>query len=188
MTQLSLSERLQKFRGRRTWDDDDDWQGTERLKHSVREHVGHPPKLGFSDDLFDRVVDWKLRRQRARTEHLRKGLSSEILSSVTQCVFSLTHDDPIYLAKVRAGILAGLPGVGLGLASAILTLAYPEDYAIVDVRLWRVVFNENRSSFSVQQFADLLREVRSCAEQLQWPVQHVDFFAWKYFETLPGAA
>ena len=89
-------------------------------------------------ELFGLIADWKLRKQRARTEARREGLTEQLLRDVTSCAFSVQHQDADVLASVQIGILASLPGVGMGLATAILALTFPEMHGVIDFRFWKV--------------------------------------------------
>src|SRR5215204_6005825 len=94
---------------------DDDWTTTETLRTDLRDFLGSPPIHGIDPALFDRIADWKLRRQRARTEKHRKMINPEMLASITRCAFDLTHTDTRCLAIVRLRVLSSLPGVGPGM-------------------------------------------------------------------------
>lgn len=107
-----------------------------------------------------------------------------MLASVTACALNLEHRDSECLAEVRLKLLSALPGVGLGLASAILTLAFPEDYAVIDFRVWRVLFQEEKRIFTPGDYKKYLKEMRRVAKLYEWPVQKLDYFAWSYYEEL----
>jgi len=98
----------------------------------------------------------------------------------------MQHPEPMFNAKVRAGLLACLPGVGLGVASAILALTFPEEYGVIDFRVWKVIFNEDRRQFVMSDYTRYLERIRDCAHRVGWQAQQVDFFSWKYYETLPA--
>ena len=71
-----------------------------------------------------------------------------------------------------------LPGIGIGVASAVLALSEPEQYAIIDWRGWRQAFGTGRESFGCKHYCEYMRVVRSAAKQLGWQPQVVDWCLW----------
>ncbi len=85
-------------------------------------------------------------------------------------------------------VLQALPGVGMGVASAILTLTSPQDYGVIDFRVWELVFGrskngERKQTFTAKNYLDYLKAIRCFAIQNRVPTQHVDFALWKAWET-----
>lgn len=70
--------------------------------------------------------------------------------------------------------------VSVPVASAILALVFPEKYAVIDFRVWRQVFDEERTTFSVSDYKRYLHEIQRLAHELGWQVQEVDFAIWEY--------
>lgn len=163
-------------------DKDQDWAKTEELKCRLADHFRGHPENGLSRELFEAILDWKLRRQRGRTEGHRNLITDDILIKITKCVFTLTHPDKECLAKTRMAILQALPGIGVGVASAILALTFPETYAVIDYRVWKIIYDENKRTFTPYDYEKYLRSVWASAENLKWQPQEVDFFTWKLWE------
>ena len=159
---------------------DQEWAATETLKADLRRHLDAAP--GLDRPLFQRVLDWKLRGQRDRTEHHRAAITDQLLEQVTACAFALDHANREVLAKARLKVLASLPGVGYGVASAIMALVYQNLYGIIDFRAWRVIFNEDRTTFSDAQYIQYMRAIWACSERLGWHPQKVDYFAWVAYD------
>ncbi len=87
----------------------------------------------------------------------------------------------------RVTMLRVLPGVGMGVASAILALCFPEQYAPIDFRVWRQLSDSELSMFEIPEYRRYLKKLRELADELasldpvnDWPVQLVDYFAWEY--------
>ena len=92
---------------------------------------------------FDMILKWKLRTQYKRTKHLRDNkISDGIIKLITYTALNITHDIEEIELEYRINLLCVIPGVGIPVASAILTLCFPEKYGIIDVRVWRVLFSE----------------------------------------------
>jgi hypothetical protein len=174
-----------KFAGRYNLLSDTDWQKTQELISELRAYRESQPGRGLTPELFDRIVAWKLRRQRLRTEGRRKPITAAMLASITECAFTLSHDHRRTLAAVRTEVLASLPGVGTGLASAILTLVFPDTYAVVDFRVWRVIFDEKKLAFTVPDYLKYLGEIWQLSAETSWSPQKTDYLTWLYFERLP---
>src|SRR6266849_1067041 len=132
-------ERVRQVEASHDKDGDEEWAITQQLKNDLLVHRN--PVRGLTLPLFDRILDWKRRRQRGRTEHHRDNVEEQMLRDITCCAFLLTHKDRRYLAATRLKLLSSLPGVGYGVASSIMTLVFPEEYAIIDFRVWKVIFN-----------------------------------------------
>jgi hypothetical protein len=157
---------------------DEDWQKTERLKADLQSWLGHNPDRGLTIPLFDRIIDWKLRGQRGRTEHHRIKIDENMLQAITACAFQLNHSDRQCLAAVRLQILSSLPGIGYGVASATMSLVFPKQYGVIDFRVWRVIFSEERNSFTVGDYLKYLEAIWECSYKLGWEPQKVDYFTW----------
>jgi hypothetical protein len=175
-------QRIAKIAASYDTEADKDWAKTEKLKADLRSCLGLAPERGLTAELFDRILDWKLRGQRGRTEKHRGQIEENMLGAVTASAFQLAHPDRRCLAAVRLQALASLPGVGFGVASAIMTLVFPEQYGVIDFRVWRVIFDESRTSFTVSQYLKYLEAVWECSQQLGWHPQKVDYFTWVAYD------
>jgi hypothetical protein len=81
----------------------------------------------------------------------------------------------------RAGLLCCMRGIGVPIASAILTVVYPDRYGVIDFRGWRQLFGEEQRVFSVADYVRYLARVRALAVQLPgWTVQETDEAIWDY--------
>lgn len=128
--------------------------------------------------LFQEVTEWKLRKQRGRSEHHRQVLTANLVESITACAFGLRHADDQVLAGIQCNMLASMPGVGAGLATAILALTFPDQHGVIDFRVWRVVFGEERQFFSTNDYLRYRRELLPFARSAGWSAQKADFMIW----------
>lgn len=136
--------------------------------------------LFLTGDDFDALLRWKLRSQYGRQERWRQANTEEVIRSVTGVALTIMHPDPDYQLELRVGLLCTLRGVGVPVASAVLTLVFPECYGVIDFRAWRQVFGSQRSAFSVQDYKRYLSNIRHLAQELGWTVQQVDLAIWEY--------
>ena len=150
---------------------------------SLRKLVRHEfDDLGFlTASTFDAVIDWKLRKQRNRTEKHRVGNSAELIQELTGAFWRVKHEDKDKLLAIQLAILLAIPGVGIGVASAIFTLCYPREYAIIDFRNWKVLYGEDKRQFSQANYKKYLTDMRELAEKVDCEVQELDYLLWKEY-------
>lgn len=129
---------------------------------------------------LERVFEWKLRSQYGRQATERARNSDDVYTAVTRAAFEVEGSDWNYEATVRIGVLSALPGVGVPVASAIVALAEPDRYCVIDFRGWRAVFGTDRRIFSVANYRHYVAEVDRLARELGWPVQETDLALWEY--------
>ncbi len=137
------------------WRRDPAWIETERLKHDIRNYRREYPGAGLSAKLFDRILGWKLRRQRARTEQHRAELIPQNIAVVTEAAFSLDHPQRDVLAALRLRVLSSMSGI---------------------------VFDQSKRFFTPVEYIEYLHELWACALRLDLEPQLVDFLAWSYWE------
>jgi len=151
---------------------------------SLRSLVRHEfDARGFlTASTFDAVIDWKLRKQRKRTEKHRVGNSANLIQELTGAFWRVKHEDKDNLLAIQLAILLAIPGVGIGVASAIFTLCYPDEYAIIDFRNWKILYGEEKRQFSQADYKKYLTDMRELAEKVECEVQELDYLLWKEYE------
>jgi hypothetical protein len=82
----------------------------------------------------------------------------------------------------RMELLLGLEGVGVPMASAILTLIDPRRYGVLDIRVWRLLFargavrtNRAGRGFTVGQWLDYLARLRAEARARRWSCRALEW-------------
>jgi len=126
------------------------------------------------------ILRWKF-GQKARSGRYRREASMEdVIRNVTSVALTITHSDKDYELELRVSILCALREVSIMVASAILALAFPDEYAVIDFRVWRQLFGKRKYAFSISDYRKYMRVMRVLAEQLGWPVQEVDHAIWEY--------
>jgi len=180
--------RVREFLEQYNLDSDADWQETAALKTDMAEYRRKRPQEGLTRTLFDRIVIWKLRGQIHRTAGHLEHLNDKMIYEVTGAAIRLEHLDLEVSSRVRTQVLQGLPGVGLGVAAAILTMYFPESFGIIDFRCWDEIhesdpeFRSAETSFSISQYLTYLATIRPFAQASGLEVQMVDFALWKTWE------
>ncbi|MGE3388237.1 MAG: hypothetical protein AB7K41_16030 [Bdellovibrionales bacterium] len=130
------------------------------------------------DDL-DKILIFKLGKQYGRQGTLRKLNTDDNVRKITALAFSIKHVDKEYELEIKLKLLMMLSGVGLPVATAILTVVDPEEYAIIDFRNWRQLYGEKRHAYSIKDYIAYLNKIKLCAKELGWTVQQVDAAIWE---------
>jgi hypothetical protein len=160
--------------------DDPELAEAERLKSRLVRRV--PPCL--SRDEFLDVCRWKLGDQYGRSARLLEANSQKRIKRTTQAALAFKDKKAEFELAGMVTMLRLLPGVGIGVASAILALCYPKRYAPLDPRVWQALFDEERSSFELAQYrkyltalSELAAEARTLDPKGRWPVQLAAHYA-----------
>jgi hypothetical protein len=163
--------------------EDPDLVEAERLKARLARARDKRVPLYLSSDEFLAVCRWKLGDQYSRAAHLLESNSEKRIKRATQMAFAFKDKDAEFELRARLAILGLLPGVGLGVATAILGLCYPKTYAPIDSRAWQALFDERRSAFDVaayrrfqERLSELAAEVRAIDPKGRWSVQTVGYY------------
>lgn len=126
---------------------------------------------------FLEVCTWKSPRAR---KHYENNNEKQV-RSITKEAFSIIHE------KTKINRLTELKGVSLPLASAILTMAYPEKYGVIDIRAWKVLYkfgevkdNPSGKNFTPEQWYKYLVKLRHIAKKLRKTPRNVDLTLFHY--------
>ena len=158
-----------------------EWQKTDSLKAKLGHLRQQRCPLFLTETEFDEILRWKLRGQYRRQAHLRMGNTDEVIRQVTGLALTVSHVDEDCELQLRVSILSALRGVGVPVASAVLALVYPDEYAVVDFRVWRQLFGkEIGRAFLVSDYKRYMCKMRPLASELGWSVQEVDMAIWEY--------
>jgi hypothetical protein len=179
-------DRLQALRHRLIKMDNPEWAQLVTLRDMVSGEfatIGH-----LTSDTYYAVLDWKLRKQRNRTERHREGNTEDLIKELTGTFWRVRHPDDDKQLEIRLKVLMAIPGIGLGVASAILTLSAPDRFGIIDFRNWKVLYDEEKRVFTLTEYKRYLSNIRELALQLRSSVQEVDYLLWKEFERLGESA
>ena len=156
----------------------------ERLKARLARARDKRVPLHLSRDEFLDICRWQLGDQYGRASHLLESSSEKRIKRTTQMAFACKDKEAEFELAGRVTILRLLPGVGIGVASAILALCYPKKYAPLDARVWRALFDEQRSGFELADYgrylarlSELVAEVRAFDPKGGWSEQLVSYYA-----------
>jgi hypothetical protein len=129
----------------------------------IRDLAGARRRGSFSRAEFIRMCRWKSPRAR----RLWQTNSPGRIRSVSRAVLATRNE------RRRMELLTGLAGVGVPMASAILTLLDPRRYCVLDIRAWQLLFairsvdtNRRGQGFTIAQWEDYLAALRHHARRL----------------------
>lgn len=121
--------------------------------------------ISFND--FYQICMWKSARPKKRYLN-----NKELVESVTKRALLETDEGK------RIKILCELDGVGIATASAILTIIYPEKYAVIDVRdleeLNKIIKNKIGKTISIKTWINYLAEIRKLARENNVTPREID--------------
>ncbi len=156
-----------------------DYKETEQIKARMAQlRACDPFELGRED--LEAIFHWKLGSQYGRVKRHLDHNSDATCRAVTRAALAVSESDLQLEMLIRMGILTALPGIGVPVASAILALADPEKYCVIDFRGWRALFNQDRRSFDTRDYWQYLQAIKKLAAELQWTPQEVDLAVWEY--------
>jgi len=117
-----------------------------------------------------RIAEWKLRRlyfPKHRKE-IEKNTDS-LIEETTEKAIKETDD------KTKVEILDELlHGVGIPVASAVLTVLNPQDYAVIDINGWYALYHEEKKLFTSSDFKQYINKVREIAKNQGLTAREVD--------------
>lgn len=117
---------------------------------------------------LDAIIKWKSSRPLGmiRTDNT----SEEIIEALHVTVRAEQ-------ARTAMGVLCGLRGVAVPMASAILTAIYPDHYTIIDWRTLKAL-GIRKSSLSIDNYLQYLKFCKAMAAELEIPLRDLDQALW----------
>ncbi|HET7340048.1 MAG TPA: hypothetical protein VFL90_01195 [Methylomirabilota bacterium] len=148
----------------------------------IRDLSGVRRRGGFTRGQFVRMCRWKSPRAR----RLWEANSAAKIRAVSRAALA-TRDE-----RRRMERLTALSGVGVPMASAILTLIDPRRYGVLDIRAWQILFairsviaNRRGQGFTIAQWLEFLAALRHHARRLGVSARRVEltlFMAHRKFQ------
>lgn len=124
------------------------------------------------------IARWKLEGQYGRVERHFTRLTPPVVRSVTAAAFAVESPDEDLEVDRRARLLTTLPGIGLPIASAVLTLVEPDRFAVIDFRAWRALFGSERMSFGIADYRKFMAVLRQRAAMEGRTPREVELQLW----------
>jgi len=138
----------------------------------IHELAGVRARGAFTRAEFTRMCRWKSPRARL----LWEANSPARVRAVSRAVLATRSE------RRRMELLTSLRGVGVPIASAILTLIDPRRYGVLDIRAWQLLFairsvtlNARGQGFTIEQWEQYLSALRQHARRLRVTARTVEY-------------
>ncbi len=130
---------------------------------------------------LEKIFKWKLRSQYSRQLKHRNLNTNENIVAITRTAFGINHTNDEYETKLKLKILTSISGVEIPVASAILTLCYPEKYSVIDFRNWKQIYKseQRKTNYTAKEYSDYLKIIRNLAKHFSLTPQEVDIAIWQ---------
>jgi hypothetical protein len=133
---------------------------------------------------FEAIVNWKLGKQKGRQSEIRENNSRESIKLITQTAFLLSEPNFEIESKLKIDILRSLFGVEVRVASAILSVCFPEKYAVLDYRNWEVMYPKRTGYFTTKEYVEYLLYIRKLSIHYDVSPKEMDTAIWKKYEEI----
>jgi hypothetical protein len=131
----------------------------------------------ITKDEFLKIGMWKSSRQ--KQTYLKN--KEEEIKEITSISFNCKNE------KVKIISLTALEGVSIPTASAILTLVDPENYGVIDIRVWQVLYSfglvsscESGVGLTLNDWIKYLQIIREYAKNYQVSTRTIEQILFRY--------
>ncbi len=158
---------------------DEDFISLDSLRGEFSHKLNSRKEKFLDSKEFEQILCWKLDTQAHRSKQLRLVNVDGLVIPITKAYFNLKSENFEYETEVKIKLLTSLKGVGTPLASAVMAITEPQKYCIVDSVLWEFIFNEEKSSFTTNDYLKFHKVILELSEKLDRDVQKTEFTLWK---------
>lgn len=160
----------------------DDYDETKRLISNFTEIKKARVPFYLKMDELDEILHWKLRGQYKRQYRNIKQNNDFLIKEVTQSAFAIENSDNQYEITLILKTLVQLHGVQIPVASAIMSLCYPDKYCVIDFRGWRQIFGTVKKypNYTVKDYIKYWSIIKQMADNYGVTPQEVDMAIWQY--------
>lgn len=130
---------------------------------------------------FIKIGMWKSARQKKK--YLDN--SEQEVKDITSISFACNNE------KIKILSLTALNGVSIPTASAILMLTDPENYGVIDIRVWQVLHSyglvskcESGVGLSLNNWVEYLKIIRSFAKEYKLSSRAVEQILFRHHKTI----
>ena len=151
------------------YDEDHPWWTAEEQRIGELIRVNNE----FGLDTLKEIVHWKfytLPGRRKRVNNLLTKYSDQQIREITRKTFKQKTD------QKRIETLRTIKGVGVALASTILTMYDPQQYCVYDIHVMREVYGQEPKYMftSNKHYLQLLKDLRKNAQKHNLPVRTIE--------------
>jgi hypothetical protein len=162
----------------------DEFQETLQLKKQIKKALKEREVPYLSALELDQILRWKLDKQYHRSKQQREINVDEVVIPITRACFSIRSEDRDYEIELKLKTLTTMRGVAIPLASAILAICFPNDFVVIDSLLWELIYEEEKSSFTVTDYLKFLSFFTSLSQHTKRSLQDTEHLLWLYQQSL----
>lgn len=162
----------------------DEFQETLQLKKKIKKALKERDVPYLSAIELDQILRWKLDKQYHRSKQQREINVDEVVIPITRACFSIRSEDRNYEIELKLKTLTTMRGVAIPLASAILAICFPDDFVVIDSLLWELIYEEEKSSFTVTDYLKFLSFFTSLSKRTKCSLQDTEHLLWLYQQSL----
>ena len=135
----------------------DDKNLTKEIISKINQLKEDRPQFYLTIEDLELILKWKLRSQYGRQKVLREKNTDMNVLLITKTAFAICHTNEEIEIALKLRTLTLIYGVGIPVASSILTLCYPNKYSVIDFRNWRQIFrqSEKKSSYTTNEYKSI---------------------------------
>jgi len=154
---------------------------TKRLTKMFQQLKKERADFYLTQNELEEILKWKLRSQYGRQKEQRKINTPKNIIAITQAAFAVTHKDKDVETTLKLKLLSTLTGVEIPVASAILTLCYPNKYSVIDFRNWRQVYksDKTKTTYTTAEYTKYLNAIQEQAKKYGVTPQEIDIAIWQ---------
>lgn len=138
----------------------------------------------LSDEEFFKIIIWKSNRAKGKVlAEIKK--SNKSVKQIMRDVYNTKALD----GKIK--ILTRIKGIGLSIASAILTVCYPNKFTILDYRVWNILLKDKKVKYKnlptlTLKYLDYVNICKNYAKKLKLSLRDFDRVMWgrSFYEDL----
>jgi hypothetical protein len=127
---------------------------------------------------LDGILKWKLDKQYHRSKLQREVNVDGLVIPITKACFSVQSNDFEYKTEIQLKLLTTLRGIAVPLASAVLAICYPHQYAVIDSVLWEYLYGTEKNSFTAKDYLTFIKDMRKLADLANMNIQDAEFGLW----------
>lgn len=158
---------------------DKDFDELETIRVNFSKLLSERKEKYLNAEEFEQIICWKLDTQANRSKQQRKINVDGLVIPITKAYFNINSISFAYETEVKIKLLTSLKGVGTPLASSIMALTEPTKYCIIDSVLWAFIYNEDKSSFTVNDYLRFHLYIKNLSQKLDRDIQKTEFTLWK---------
>lgn len=127
---------------------------------------------------LDSILRWKLDKQYHRSKFQREVNVDEVVIPITKACFAIRSSDFEYKTEIQLKLLTTLRGVATPLASAVLAICLPNQYAVIDSVLWKYMYGKEKNSFTTKDYLIFMEDIKKLACLAKMNIQDTEFGLW----------